>query len=144
MKTSLLIDHEPIADGGWFVRSALHLGCGAWAWGVTVTVRPGADAEYGQVAHSFVSTSVREVLVVDVGSLDVRAPTRVLVEFLVRADLEPGVDAQVAEIVVEGQVATDDGGTELQTITLPILLSPELGGRTEPTVRRERFRPLFS
>jgi hypothetical protein len=164
MRTLLLIEPEPVADGGWFVRSALHLAGAPWASNVRITVRPGADAEYGQVAHTFSSRSLAKALTIDVGRLDAgaqtaraladsmqplparpaRAQTRLLIEFLVRPDLPPGVEAQVAEIVVEGRVPGDDGLLELQTITMPILLSAELGGHTEPSVRRERLRAPLS
>ena len=140
MKTLLLIEPEPIADGGWFVRSALHLSGAPWASNVRITVRPGADSEYGHVAHTFVSSSVETALTIDVGRVDARARTRVLIEFLVRPDVEPGAVAEVAEVVVEGDVPSEDGLPQRRTVVLSVRLDADRGAFADADVRTEAPR----
>lgn len=141
MRTLLLVQPEPVADGGWFVRSALHLEGAPWAANVRITVRPGADSEFGQVAHTFLSSSLEKLLTIHVGDLDIRAPVRVLVEFLVRPDIVMGAEAEVAEVVVEGDVPDDEGTLHREIAVLSVRVAPDGGGFAAAAVRRELLGP---
>ena len=107
------------------------------AQNVRVQVRPGAHAEYAHVAHGYPSHSEENVLTVEVGDLYAREPKRLLLEVLLSPDTPVGTDAEVAQLTVTAHVLTAEGGVELRTISLPISLSPEHGGRTDPVVRKE-------
>lgn len=107
------------------------------AQNVRVQVRPGADAEYAHVAHGYPSHSEESLLTVEVGDLYAREPKRLLLEVLLSPDTPVGADAEVATLTVTAHVLTPEGGVELRTISLPITLSPEHGGRTDPVVRKE-------
>lgn len=111
------------------------------AQNIQVAVRPGRDAEYANVVHQYPSRSEGDVLTVDVGDLYAREPRRVLFEFLIGAGAEGGAEgeteAQVSELTVTAQVLTAGGGVEQHTIAMPITVSPETGGRVDPTVRKE-------
>jgi Ca-activated chloride channel family protein len=107
------------------------------AQNLRVQVTPGAHAESVQVAHAYPSHSEGDVLTVELGDLYAREPRRILMEVLLSPDLEAGQEADVAEITVTAHVLTPEGGVELRTISLPITLSPEEGGRTDPVVRKE-------
>ena len=107
------------------------------AQNLRVQVRPGAHAEYAHVAHGYPSHSEESVLTVEVGDLYAREPKRLLLEVLLSPDTPVGTDAEVADLTVTAHVITPEGGVELRTISLPITLSPEHGGRTDPVVRKE-------
>ncbi len=107
------------------------------AQNVRVRIRPGADAESVKVAHQYPSHAEGPALTLEVGDLYAREPRRVLLEFLLSSEAPIGSSADVGEITVTAHVLTADGGVELRTITLPISLSPEEGGKVEPEVRKE-------
>jgi Ca-activated chloride channel family protein len=107
------------------------------AQNIRVTIRPGADADFVKVAHDYPSHAQDDVLTLEVGDLYAREPRRVLMEFLLGPDAENVAEARVAELEGTAQVLTDSGGIDIETIRLPITLSPEEGGRVHPEVRKE-------
>lgn len=107
------------------------------AQNVRVRIRPGADADAMHVVHDYPSHSTGNVLSVEVGDVYAREPRRVLVECLLKPGDEADAEAEVAEITVTALVLTPAGDVELRTITLPLTLDPQEGGRVEPEVRRE-------
>ena len=108
------------------------------AQNVRVTVEPGADADSVKVLHDYPSHARDDVLTVEVGDLYAREPRRILFAFLLPPDSTAnGTEADVARLTVTAHVLTPGGGVELQTITIPVTLSPEEGGKAEPEVRRE-------
>jgi len=106
------------------------------AQNIRVVVRPGADAGHTRVVHDFPHHASGNVLTLEVGDLYAREPRRVLMEFLLGPESGRSGPAALAELEVIAQVLTA-GGVELETIRLPITLTPEEGGRVEPEVRRE-------
>ena len=107
------------------------------AQNVRVTVEPGADAEFIQVAHQYPSHGEGDVLTVDVGDLYAREPRRLMLDFLLGPGAADAESVDVGRVTVEGHVLTAGGGVEHQTVTLPITVSPEAGGKVEPEVRKE-------
>ncbi len=107
------------------------------AQNIRVGVRPGKDADFVRVVHEYPSHSENDVLTVEVGDLYAREPRRLLMEFLLRPESPDAKEAEVAEITIAAHVLTEGGGVELHTIDMPITLTPEEGGRADPTVRRE-------
>ena len=107
------------------------------AQNVRVQVRPGAHAESMHVVHAYPSHSEESVLTVELGDLYAREPLRLLLEGLLSPDVPVGTDAELAEVTVTAHVVTAEGGIELRTISLPIRLSPEHGGRVDPVIRKE-------
>jgi Ca-activated chloride channel family protein len=106
------------------------------AQNVRVTVAPGSDAGSVKVLHDYPSHARGEILTLEVGDLHAREPRRILMAFLVPPGFT-GDAADVAHVTVRAHVLTADGGVEMQEISLPITLSPEEGGRTEPEIRKE-------
>ena len=107
------------------------------AQNIRVSIRPGRDADFVRVVHQYPNHSEADVLTIDVGDLYAREPRRVLMEFLLRPEASEAEEAEVAEVTLAAHVLTRGGGVELHTITLPITLSPEKGGRVDATVRKE-------
>lgn len=107
------------------------------AQNVRVTVRPGDDAEFVQVAHHYPSHSDGDVLTVEVGDLYAREHRRLMLDFLLGPGSREGEAVDVARVTVEAHVLTEGGGVELRTVTLPITVSPEEGGKVHPEVRKE-------
>lgn len=107
------------------------------AQNIRVSIRPGRDADFVRVVHQYPNHSEANVLTIDVGDLYAREPRRVLMEFLLRPESSEAEEAEVAEVTLAAHVLTRGGGVELHTITLPITLSPEKGGRVDATVRKE-------
>jgi hypothetical protein len=136
MRIQLFVEREPVADGGAFVRAALHLEGALGARDVTVRVRPGSDSEYGHVVHRAKSASIGRTLSVRFGALRDGQPARVRVEFLVRPDIAPGAEADVVRITVRGDVRTDDGGEARETVIFPVRLGLDGVPRAVARVRR--------
>ncbi len=107
------------------------------AQNVRVAIGPGADAGFVQVHHQYPNHSEGDVLTLEVGDLYAREPRRIVMEFLLPPKAKAGIDYQVAMVTVTAHVLMDDGGVELQTVKLPIMLSPVEGGIVQPEVRRE-------
>ena len=108
------------------------------AQNVRVTVEPGADADFVKVLHQYPSHSAGEALTLEVGDLYARESRRILMQFLLPPEKSgAGSVADVAKVTVTAHVLTGEGGVELHTITLPVTLSPEEGGKAEPEVRKE-------
>jgi Ca-activated chloride channel family protein len=108
------------------------------AQNVRVSVDPGAHASDVKVLHDYPSHADGQVLTLEVGDLYAREPRRVLMAFLLPPDaVSPGGTADVARVTVTAHVITEAGDVELHEIILPLTLSPEQGGKTEPEVRKE-------
>jgi len=107
------------------------------AQNVRVAIGPGADADFVQVHHQYPNHSEGDVLTLEVGDLYAREPRRIVMDFLLPPKAKAGIDYQVAMVTVTAHVLMDDGGVELQTVKLPIMLSPVEGGMVQPEVRRE-------
>ena len=109
------------------------------AQNLRVSVAPGAHADFVRVLHDYPAHAEGDVLTLDVGDLYAREPRRILMEFVLRPWREEDGEAEVAHLTVCGHVLTSGGGVELQTLRLPITLSPVEGGRVDPEVRREQL-----
>ena len=107
------------------------------AQNVRVRIRPGAGAEAMKALHDYPSHSEGRELTLEVGDLYAREPRRVLLEILLKPEATDDGGAHVADLEVVAQVMTPGGGVEQQTVSLPITLSPEAGGKVEPEVRKE-------
>jgi Ca-activated chloride channel family protein len=107
------------------------------AQNVRVAVEAGADAEFIKVAHAYPSHAEDGVLTVELGDLYAREPRRLLMEFLIGPGVASGTEAHVVDLTVTAHVLVEPGQVELHTITLPVTLSPEEGGKVDATVRRE-------
>ncbi len=107
------------------------------AQNVRVRIRPGAGAGAMKALHEYPSHSEGRDLTLEVGDLYAREPRRVLLEILLKPDATDEGDAHVADLEVVAQVMTPGGGVEQQTVSLPITLSPEAGGKVEPEIRKE-------
>lgn len=107
------------------------------AQNVRVRIHPGRGAGAMKVLHEYPSHSEGRDLTLEVGDLYAREPRRVLLEILLEPDATEDGEAHVADVEVVAQVLTAGGGVEQQTLTLPITLSPEAGGKVEPEVRKE-------
>ena len=153
MNTSLLFDYEPVADGGFFVRLVLLLSGGGrrgamaslqvvtppvspalhpTARNVQVAVRPGRDAEFIQMTHPFESAGSGSLLTIAVGDLYSLDRVRIRMEALVGPGRSAHEESDVGRLVVLANVDGRDGGVELNTVNLPIRLSPAHGGRVLP------------
>ncbi|MEQ9399108.1 MAG: VWA domain-containing protein [Longimicrobiales bacterium] len=102
-----------------------------------VEVRPGQHADFIQVVHAYPSHAEGDALTVEVGDVYAREPRRILMEFLLKPEASDVEMAEVGRLTVTAHVLTEGGGVELQTVTLPIALSPTDGGSVQPEVRRE-------
>ncbi len=102
-----------------------------------VSIVPGPHADYCHVVHQYPSHSEGSVLTVEVGDVFAREPRRLLFECLLKPETSDLAEVDVATLTVTAHVLTDEGGVDLQTVTLPITLTPEQGGRVVPEVRRE-------
>ena len=107
------------------------------AQNVRVELEPGTDAEFVRVLHEYPSHSEGDALTLEVGDVYAREPRRIIMVFSLGPDAGVGEDAKVANVTVTAHVLTAEGRVELRTISLPITLSPEEGGKVEPEVRRE-------
>ncbi len=157
MITSVLLDHEPVADGGFFTRAVLLIEGAATrprvdvpavpgglaatarrlaARNVQVAVRPGKDAEFIQMRHPFESRGSGPLLTILVGDVYSLDQIRIRMDALVGPGAIAGGEADVGELVVLAHVPTEDGGMELQTVSLPIRVSLARGGLVEPDIRR--------
>lgn len=154
MNTRVLLDHEPVADGGFVARAVLmiegvssgsdptgpdeasiHAATRVAAENVHIAVRPGRDAEFIQMRHTFESEGSGNVLTIMVG--DVRCLDRIRIRMDALVGPGAGVDgeADVGQLVVLAHLRTANG-LELQTVKLPIRVSTRYGGRIRPDVRR--------
>ena len=157
MNTSLLFDYEPVADGGFFVRLVLLLSGGdrrgsvvsgevgtgpaasplhPTARNVQVAVRPGRDAEFIQMTHPFESAGSGSLLTIAVGDLYRLDQVRIRMEALVGPGRSTHGESDVGRLVILANVDSGDGGVELNTVNLPIRLSPTHGGRVLPDLGR--------
>lgn len=102
-----------------------------------VEIRPGAHADFIQVVHGYPSHAEGNALTVEVGDVYAREPRRILMEFLLKPEAGDVELAEVGRLTVTAHVLMEGGGVELQTVTLPIALSPVDGGSVQPEVRRE-------
>lgn len=155
MNTHILVDHEPVADGGSYVRAVLMIAGTPpsprlWepgrvmrsvasarrlsAMNVRVEVRPGLDAEFIQMRHTFESESDGDLLTVNVGNVHCLDMIRVRMEALVGRTVDGG-SAEVATLVVRSECSLD-GSMAAETVSLPLWLSPERGGWVRPVVSR--------
>ncbi len=155
MNTRILLDHEPVADGGFYVRAVLIIeGSLPAARGrepgrvsrsveaahrlsatnVRVRVRPGADADFIQMRHTFDSQGDGDILTVDVGNVHCLDQIRIRMEALVGARADHR-DADVATLIVRSE-ASEEGETSLETVVLPVRLSVDRGGWVRPIVSR--------
>lgn len=152
LNTRVMLDHEPVADGGFFARAVLLIegplaggvapGTGAArhpsARNVQVAVQPGRDAEFIQMRHTHESRGSGDLLTILVG--DVYALDRICIRM--DALIGPGWDstgeADVGRLVVAAHLRTEVG-LELQTVDLPIRVSRTSGGCVRADVSR---RPL--
>lgn len=159
MNTSILFDHELVADGGFFARLVLQIEgspvagprtpgrVGAEdpegvpvprarlvARNVQVAVRPGGDAEFIQMTHPFDSDGAGRLLTIRVGDVYSTDRIRIRMDALVGPGRGPWKEADVGQIVVLAHLDRLDGGVELQTVTLPIRLSAARGGRVLPDI----------
>jgi len=116
------------------------------AQNLRVSITPGAGADFVQVFHEYPSHAEGETLTLEVGDLYGREPRRILIEFMVPPiDEDEGASGdhgvadpiEVAHLAVVGHVLTAAGGVEAHTISLPITLTPEEGGKVEPEIRKE-------
>ena len=157
MNTSLLFDYEPVADGGFFVRLVLLLAGGPrrgsaspqpmgagptpsptlpTARNVQVAMRPGRDAEFIQITHPFESAGSGRLLTIAVGDLYRVDQVRIRMEALVGPGRDVHEESDVGRLVVLATVDGIDGGVELNTVNLPIRLSPIGGCRVLPDLGR--------
>lgn len=159
MNTSILFDHELVADGGFFARLVLQIdgsppagprgpGCVGperhegilvpparlAARNVQVAVRPGGDAEFIQVTHPFDSAGAGSLLTIMVGDVYATDRIRIRMDALVGPGRGPRAEADVGQIVVLAHLDRLDGGVELQTVNLPLRLSVDHGGRVLPDI----------
>lgn len=166
MNTHVLLDHEPVADGGLYARAvlliegtipaderlALEPGRVARsieavnriaARNVRVSVRPGSDAEFIQMRHTFDSEGRGNLLTIKVGDVYCLDRIRIRMEALIGsgADLR---EAEVGLLEVIGEVHTNDGPA-VETVELPIRVSRRDGGRVSPAVSRMplRVKPML-
>lgn len=107
------------------------------AQNIRIGIRPGKDADFVRVVHQYPSHADGDELTIEVGDLYAREPRRVLMEFLLRPESSDAKEAAVAHITLTAHVLTEGGGVQLHTIDLPITLTPEEGGKADPTVRKE-------
>lgn len=159
MNTSILFDHELVADGGFFARLVLQIEgspvagprtpgrVGAErpegvpvsrsrlvARNVQVAVRPGGDAEFIQMTHPYPSDGAGRLLTIRVGDVYSTDRIRIRMDALVGPGRGPWAEADVGQIVVLAHLDRVDGGVELQTVNLPIRLSADRGGRVLPDI----------
>ncbi len=116
MNTEILLDHEPVADGGYVVRALLKVTGQApdvfeaeidglmalAAQNLAVTLKPGMAVDHATVLHGY-----------------------------------PSSENDVATLTLEGHVLLPDGGIEKLTLTVPITVDREHGAVAHPEVRRE-------
>lgn len=161
MNTRIILDHEPVADGGYFARAVLLIegtspqvpaasarspqmapsmmaANSLAAENVQVAVRPGAHAEFIQMRHTFESEGRGNVLTIHVGDVYCLDQIRIRLDALVGAGAEDG-EAEIGKLVVLARLRTDHG-TELETVELPLLVSTEHGGRVRALVSRMPIR----
>ena len=169
MNTSLLLDHEPVADGGFFVRLALVIeGEDVAAYGsgvpgsrreggplagaaypvearnVQIAVRPGRDAEFIQMTHTFDSVGSGRVLTILVGDVHCVDRIRIRMDALVGPGRRVGDEADVGRLVVLAHTEGRDGSLQLRTVNLPIRISPRHGGNVRPHVGTTRISEKLS
>ncbi|MDX1647008.1 MAG: hypothetical protein R3304_07675 [Longimicrobiales bacterium] len=162
MDTSILLDYEEVADGGFFVRAVLliegslgHEGAervrerrrhGAAMAGsgegsgrlaarnVHVAVRPGQHAEFIQMTHGFSSAGTGRLLTILVGDVHARDRIRIRMHALVGG--APGAEGEidVAQLAVMNHRDGTRGEVELETVSFPIVLSGDRRGRVQPDV----------
>jgi hypothetical protein len=106
------------------------------AQNVAVEVRPAGAAVLTSVHHSFPRSEVPGGLRLELGDLYSREPKRVLIEFAVPS-AEPGVEVDIAEVLITADVLTEGGGVERQQVRLPIRASLTEAGIHNPKVQRE-------
>ncbi|NNF14946.1 MAG: hypothetical protein HKN72_17100 [Gemmatimonadetes bacterium] len=169
MNTHVLLDHEPVADGGYYARAVLVIEGTSPDHGysteepgrvprsieaanrlaarnVRVMVSPGRDAEFVQMRHTFESKGLGSVLTISVGDVHCLDRIRLRMEALVGGDVlqlatGEACGAGVAEVarVVVVSQLRTVEGPVVETVELPILLSRGRGGWVRPAVTR---RPL--
>lgn len=136
MNTRILVDHEPVADGGSFVRATLLMDgapasdAGAprppgavasigsphvprahrSARNVHVSVFPGRDAEFVQLTHPFTSRGAGDLLTIEVGDVYEVDRVRIRMDALVAGAEDVEEDVEVSRIVVFAQVRSPAGG----------------------------------
>lgn len=158
MNTHVLLDHEPVADGGFYARAVLLIEgtqpdrelaareperiprsieavSRLAARNVQVDVRPGFDAEFFQMRHTFESEGWGNLLTIKVGDVYCLDRIRIRMEALVGPGAVESGEADVGTLVVVSEVSTR-AGVELERVELPILLSTREGGRIRPAVSR--------
>lgn len=154
MNTRVLLDHEPVADGGFVARAVLviegvsapcdptesdeasiHAATHVTAENVHIAVRPGRDAEFIQMRHTFESEGSGNVLTIMVGELRCLDRIRIRMDALVGPGGEADGEAEVGQLVVLAHLRTANG-LELQTVELPIRVSARYGGRIRPDIHR--------
>lgn len=169
MNTHVLLDHEPVADGGFYARAVLIIegsladhgyvaaepgriprsieaSSRISARNVRVEVTPGIDAEFIQMRHTFESVSRAEVLTIHVGNVRGLDRIRIRMDALVspcprQVDLENANRVEAAEVARVSVVSEvrTDQGPAVETVELPILLSEPRGGWVRPAVTRRRM-----
>lgn len=169
MNTHVLLDHEPVADGGYLARAVLVIegtpsahdyvatepgrvprsieaANRLAARNVRVVVSPGRDAEFIQMRHTFDSAGEGDLLTIRVGDVHCLDRIRIRMEALVGwGDQRSGSDgspgAEVAEVarVVVISELRAPEGPALETVELPILVSRVRGSWVHPAVTR---RPM--
>jgi Ca-activated chloride channel homolog len=105
------------------------------AQNVAVIVTPGDAAALTAVHHDYPSAQTPAGLRLELGDIYAREPKPLLVELLVRDDVDPEV--LVVTFTISGDVVLADGGVERRVITLPVTVAASEGARVEPEVRRE-------
>lgn len=163
MNTHVFLAHEPVADGGFFTRALLVIegtppdhgvvtgeqgrvprsmtaAHRLAATNVRVAVRPGADAEYIQMRHTFPSEGRGNLLTINVGDVYCLDRIRIRMEALVGpASGRDEDEAEVGRLVVVAELRTEEGPA-LETVDLPIRVSRRYGGRVRAAVSRRPIR----
>jgi len=161
VNTRVLLNYEPVADGGYFARAVLLIegpmadGLRRPAGGepesmrgrepafaaattlsasnVHVAVEPGRDAHFIQMRHTFESAGSGNFLKIMIGDVYALDSIRIRLDALVGPRCADGDEAEVGQLVVRAHVRTDQG-VKLRTVRLPLRLSSERGGEIYPDV----------